>query len=63
MVFRQITISTPKVLKRIWTAPLPEELKEQIEVTMFGYGSLLESFNIVVGTSKYKNLASSRRQN
>jgi hypothetical protein len=53
--FPPVTISTPKVLKRM-DAPLPEELTEQIEVTMFGYGSLLESFNVVVGTTKYKNL-------
>jgi hypothetical protein len=53
--FPPVTISTPKVLKRM-DAPLSEELKEQIEVTMFSYGSLLESFNVVVGTTKYKNL-------
>jgi hypothetical protein len=42
-------------LKRM-DAPLPEELTEQIEVTMFGYGSLLESFNVVARTTKYKDL-------
>lgn len=57
--FPPVTISTPKVLKRM-DAPLPEELREQIEVTMFGYGSLLESFNVVVGTSKYKNLGENK---
>jgi hypothetical protein len=54
-----LTISTPKVLKRM-NAPLPEELKAQIEVTMFGYGSLLESLNIVVGTTKYNNLGENK---
>ncbi|MFD0834928.1 BatD family protein [Mariniflexile aquimaris] len=54
-----LTISTPKVLKRM-DAPLPEELKAQIEVTMFGYGSLLESLNIVVGTTKYNNLGENK---
>jgi hypothetical protein len=57
--FPPVSISTPKVLKRM-DAPLPEELKDQIEVTMFGYGSLLESFNVVVGTSKYKNLGENK---
>jgi hypothetical protein len=53
--FPPVTISTPKVLKRM-DAPLPEELTQQIEVTMFGYGSLLESFNVVARTTKYKDL-------
>lgn len=57
--FPPVTITTPKVLKRM-EAPLPEELREQIEVTMFGYGSLLESFNVVVGTSKHKNLGENK---
>lgn len=57
--FPPVSISTPKVLKRM-DEPLPEELKDQIEVTMFGYGSLLESFNVVVGTSKYKNLGENK---
>ena len=53
--FPPVTISTPKVLKRM-DVPLPEEQKEQIQVTMFGYGSLLENFNVVVATSTYNNL-------
>ena len=57
--FPPVSISTPKVLKRM-DAPLPEDLKDQIEVTMFGYGSLLESLNVVVGTSKYKNLGENK---
>lgn len=47
-----ITISTPKVLERIHVE-LPKELEGKIETTMFGYGSLLGKFNIVVSTSKF----------
>ena len=47
-----ITITTPKVLKRI-SAELPEELKEQMEVTMFTFGGdLTSNIDIVVGTTK-----------
>ena len=49
------TISTPKVLKRM-EAPLPDEVKQQVDMTMFGYGSLIDNFNVVVATSKYKNI-------
>lgn len=48
-----ITISTPKVLKRI-SPELPKEIALQTQVTMFGYGSLIERFNIVVATSIVK---------
>ncbi|AUP81625.1 hypothetical protein C1H87_13385 [Flavivirga eckloniae] len=54
-----ITLSTPKVLKRI-DSGIPEELAQQVEVTMFGYGSLIDKFNIVVATSKYKNLGENK---
>ncbi|MFY0712261.1 hypothetical protein J1D01_01175 [Seonamhaeicola sp. NFXS20] len=53
--FPPVTISTPKVLKRL-EPNLPEELLQQVDVTMFGYGSLIEKFNIVVATSKIKNM-------
>ena len=47
-----ITITTPKVLKRI-SAELPEELKGQMEVTMFAFGGdLTSNLDIVVGTTK-----------
>ncbi len=49
-----IYISTPKVLKRI-EVELPDELKNQIDITSFGYGSLLERLNIVVATSIFKD--------
>ena len=35
---------------------MPEELAQQVDATMFGYGSLIDNFNIVVATSRYKNL-------
>jgi hypothetical protein len=47
-----ITITTPKVLERK-TVDLPEELKGKVQITMFGYGSLLGQFSIVVSTSKF----------
>lgn len=46
-----ITISTPKVLKRI-SPELPEEVAQQAQITMFGYGSLIEQFSVVVATSR-----------
>ncbi|WP_051238767.1 hypothetical protein [Gaetbulibacter saemankumensis] len=49
-----VTISTPKVLRRM-TPELPEELAQQMDVTQFSYGSLIDRFNIVVTTTKLKN--------
>jgi hypothetical protein len=46
-----ITISTPKVLKRI-SPELPKEVTQQAQITMFGYGSLIEQLSIAVATSK-----------
>ncbi|MDD7884777.1 BatD family protein [Flavivirga sp. 57AJ16] len=57
--FPPVTISTPKVLKRM-DPNLPEELAQQVDMTMFGYGSLIDKFNIVVATSKYKNLGENK---
>ncbi|WP_240964551.1 hypothetical protein [Flavivirga algicola] len=57
--FPPITISTPKVLKRM-DAGMPEELAQQVDMTMFGYGSLIDKFNIVVATSRYKNLGENK---
>ncbi|MCF7559453.1 hypothetical protein L3X39_02300 [Sabulilitoribacter multivorans] len=48
--FPPVTISTPKVLKRM-EAPLPEELKQQMKMTVFGYGTLLDMFSVVVNTT------------
>lgn len=50
-----VTISTPKVLKRI-QVELPKELQQQVEMTTFGYGSLMDNFNVLVANTKYKNL-------
>ena len=47
-----ITISTPKVLKRM-SPEFPEDVAQQAQITMFGYGSLVEQFSVVVATSKY----------
>ncbi len=51
-----IKIETPKVLKRMdGTKMLPKEAYAVLkEMQMFGYGSMMESFNIVVSTIKYK---------
>lgn len=49
-----ITITTPKVLRRL-EVPIPEEMKQQIEVSAFAYGSLLDFFSVSTNTSVYKN--------
>ena len=51
-----VKIETPKVLKRMdATKILPKEAFAILkEMQMFGYGSLMDSFNIVVSTVKYK---------
>jgi len=54
-----ITISTPRVLKRM-QPPIPEEAKQQVEMTMFGYGSLLEGFHVYVITTKLNNLGNNK---
>ncbi|GAA4235359.1 hypothetical protein GCM10022291_17060 [Postechiella marina] len=54
-----VTITTPKVLKRM-EPPIPEEAKQQVEMTMFGYGSLIDKFNVVVVTTKIKNLGENK---
>nr|WP_235835913.1 BatD family protein [Algibacter onchidii] len=51
--FPPVTITTPRVLKRI-DAGLSDEMKQQVDITLFGYGSLIDKFNIVVATSNYK---------
>ncbi|MBC3759831.1 hypothetical protein H7U19_15565 [Hyunsoonleella sp. SJ7] len=51
-----ITITTPKVLKRT-PAPIPEEVKQKVEISMFAYGSLLDKFSVVVATTKIKGQA------
>ena len=48
-----VTISTPKVLKRI-QVDLPQELQQQFDMTSFSYGSVLELFYITSNTFNYK---------
>lgn len=54
-----VTITTPKVLKRM-AAPIDDAAKQQMEVTMFGYGSLIDKFNVFVITTKIKNLGENK---
>ena len=51
-----VKIETPKVLKRLdITKTLPKDAFAVLkEMQMFGYGSMMDSFNIVVSTVKYK---------
>ncbi|MHA7942582.1 hypothetical protein ACJOV8_005885 [Formosa sp. 3Alg 14/1] len=46
-----VNISTPEVLKRL-ESPVPDELKDKIQVTKFGYGTLLDVFSVNVTTLK-----------
>jgi len=48
-----ITITTPKVLERLANPELPEELKENVKMVFFGYGSLIDQFYVAVSTAKY----------
>ncbi len=57
--FPPITISTPKVLRRT-TPKLPEEMVQQVEMTQFGYGSLIDRLQIRVATTKIKNLGENK---
>lgn len=51
--FPPVTISTPKVLKRV-ELPIPDEYKASVNTTSFVYGSLLEDFSIAVNTTTFK---------
>lgn len=57
--FPPITVSTPRVLKRM-DAGLSEELAKQVDISLFAYGTLIDRFNVVVATSKYKNLGENK---
>ena len=52
--FPPITISTPKVLKRV-NPPVPEEIQAQLQVTSFNYGSILDFFGVNLVTMKLKD--------
>lgn len=47
-----VIITTPKVLKRT-NIELPEELKEKMKVTAFGYGGINSTLDILVMTTKF----------
>ncbi|MGA1225764.1 MAG: hypothetical protein ACO3VF_00645 [Tamlana sp.] len=53
--FPPVSISTPKVLKRM-EVPLSDEVKQQIKMTVFGYGTLLDEFSVVVNTTTFSQL-------
>ncbi|MBT8245130.1 MAG: hypothetical protein HKP48_06760 [Winogradskyella sp.] len=48
--FPPIYIETPKVLKR-QDVELPPEMKNKAKITVFGYGSLIDDFNIATSTT------------
>lgn len=47
-----ITISTPKVLKRM-EAPIPDDMKGKVNMSIFGYGTLLDKFNVIAATTTF----------
>ncbi len=47
-----ITVSTPRVLKRM-NIDLPKEAQGKMEVSTFGYGSLIDEFSILVNNTRY----------
>lgn len=57
-----ITITTPKVLKRI-DAQIPEELKEKMKVAVFAYGGLNSTIDIVVNNTKLAGSPTPQKQN
>lgn len=50
--FPPITISTPRVLKRM-NIDLPAEMQGKVDMNTFGYGSLVDAFSIVVNNTRY----------
>ncbi len=48
--FPPVFIETPKVLKRI-AVELPEEMQQQMQMTTFVYGTLLDVFSVTVNTT------------
>ncbi len=57
--FPPVTINTPKVLKRT-ELPVPDEVKAQVDMTSFIYGTLLDLFSVTVNTATYKNLGENK---
>ncbi|AJR03027.1 BatD family protein [Siansivirga zeaxanthinifaciens] len=54
-----VTISTPKVLKRV-ELPVADAMKQQVTQTTFMYGSLLDFFSVMVNTTAYKNMGDNK---
>lgn len=54
-----IMISTPQVLARV-DAPLPDKMKDKVEVTTFAYESKLSDFGVVLSTAVYKEQADNK---
>ncbi|WP_229796827.1 BatD family protein [Algibacter mikhailovii] len=52
--FPPVTLATPKVLKRT-TPELSEQQAQQLDLTQFTYGSIIDKFQIVVATTRLKN--------
>ena len=48
--FPPVYIETPRVLKRV-DSPIPEEVKEQMTMTTFVYGTLFDIFSVAVNTT------------
>lgn len=48
--FPPVWIETPRVLKRV-DAPLPDEYKEQMNMTTFVYGTMLDIFSVAINTT------------
>ncbi|WP_299776722.1 hypothetical protein [uncultured Formosa sp.] len=46
-----VKITTPEVLMRL-ESPVPDELKEKIQITKFGFGTMLDDFSVNVTTQK-----------
>ncbi|TBN02440.1 hypothetical protein EYD45_12075 [Hyunsoonleella flava] len=47
-----ITISTPRVLKRV-ELPVPDEVKGKVKTTTFVYGTLIDVFSVSVSTTTF----------
>ncbi len=51
--FPPVYISTPRVLKRT-DVPIPDEVKDQVTMTTFKYGTLMDIFSVTVNTTTTK---------
>jgi len=51
--FPPVWIETPKVLKRV-DSSIPDEAKEQMKMTTFAYGTMLDVFSVVINTTTLK---------